>query len=241
MDNPKQTLRMLIAQNDLAALFPLFLSHTQTAGLEALYNKVLLQQARFGQLNADQNAGILEYDDMARNRIAITQALLNLVDQLPAAGATDAQSGIKAKPKGIKESVLKRQIFIALVVVKVYILGYILNLWQSGAFPLMEFLTLTGIVTTLFATYLTVIFKDIAQQRYVDSPLDKRLVRRSFQWSAFLLLGLYVVVLQIVIDLYGEGNLTEFSQLSAIITAVEGGLGVYLGQLIFSLFKKEAE
>jgi hypothetical protein len=241
MDNPKQTLRMLIAQNDLAALFPLFLTHTQTAGLEALNNRVLLQQARFGQLNADQNTGIIDYDDIARNRIAITQALLNLVDQLPSAGTLDKQLGKKSKPRGIKESVLKRQIFISLVAVKVYIVGYILTLWQAGTFPLMEFLTLTGIVTTLFATYLTVIFRDIAQHRYVDSPLDNRLVRRSFQWSAFLLLGLYVIVLQIVIDLYGRGDLTEFSQLSATITGVEGGLGVYLGQLIFSLFKKEAE
>jgi hypothetical protein len=52
---------------------------------------------------------------------------------------------------------------------------------------------------------------------------------------------LYVIALQTVIDLYGQGDLQEFSQLTASITAVEGGLGVYLGQMIFSLFKKEIQ
>jgi hypothetical protein len=240
MENPKQSLRKLIAENDLAHFFPLFLTYTETAGLDELYNKVLLQQARNQQLSNDQVSGVVDYDDLARNRIAITQALLNLVDQLSAPEAPGADRKT-TKTKGVKEQVLKRQIFFALMVVKVYLLGYVLMLWQAGTFPLMEFLTLVGIIVPLFATYLTVIFRDIAQHRYVDSPLENRLVRRSFQWSALLILVLYVIALQTVIDLYGQGDLQEFSQLTASITAVEGGLGVYLGQMIFSLFKKEIQ
>ena len=240
MENPKRNFRKLIAENNLDTLFPSLVEHTEKAGLDELYNKALLQQARFRQLSDDQNAGILDYDELTRNRITLTQSLLNLIDQLPDPTLPGAAPAKPVKVRGIKEYLLKRQIFFALLAVKLYLVGYILMLWQAGTFPLMEFLTLIGIIVPLFASYLVAIFKDIAQHRHVDSPLDKRLVRRVFQWSAFLLLLVYVVALQTVIDLYGRGDLREFSQLTALITAVEGGLGVYLGQIIFSLFKKEA-
>lgn len=239
MDHKSQ-FRKLVAQNKLGELFPAFASHLeQLEGQSELYNKLLLQQARFNQFKEDERTGIVDYEDLARHRLAVSHALLHLIAQLPE--PSEALQTIPAQKKGVKEYRLKRQIFIALLVVKVFIVAYIMNLWQAGTFPLMEFLTLTGLIVPLFASYLAAIFKDITQRRHVDSPLDKRLVSRSFQWSALLLLFLYLVVLLVVIDLYGRGDLTEFTQLTTLIAAVEGGLGVYLGQIVFTLFKKESE
>lgn len=117
MENPKRNFRKLIAQNDLDTLFPSLVEYTEKAGLDELYNKALLQQARFRQLSDDQNAGILDYDDLTRNRITLTQSLLNLIDQLPDPILPGAAPAKPTKARGIKEYLLKRQIFFALLIV----------------------------------------------------------------------------------------------------------------------------
>ena len=62
---------------------------------------------------------------------------------------------------------------------------------------------------------------------------------RNFQFTTYGILLLYGFALFYVIDLRGRGVLGQFDYMTSLLALVELLLGVYVGQVVFSLFKKE--
>jgi hypothetical protein len=63
-------------------------------------------------------------------------------------------------------------------------------------------------------------------------------VRRSFQWTSYAFCLVYFLVLWVVIGLKPRGIL-DFKQMTGLLATVESALGIYIGTIIFALFKKE--
>jgi len=64
-------------------------------------------------------------------------------------------------------------------------------------------------------------------------------VSRSFQFTTYGLFLLYGFALFFVIDLLGRGILGQFDYMASLLSLVELLLGVYVGQVVFGLFRRE--
>ncbi len=236
--NFKQELRRLLAADELEKVIQQLLEHTEAMGALQLHNELVLQSGRYAQYERDQRLGTEDYDDLIRTRIKISQALLNIIDQLPEAEGTRA--GKVKRLRGISEKALKNHVLWILLIEKILVVGFVFTLWESGAFTAEQFTNTIGLLVPLFATYLTIMLKDAARHRHVEIALDQRLlVKRSYQWMTYFLLVLYFFVIVMIINLRGAGILPQFSQMTALLATVESGLGVYIGTIVLALFKKE--
>ncbi|MCB9303867.1 MAG: hypothetical protein H6566_24780 [Lewinellaceae bacterium] len=63
---------------------------------------------------------------------------------------------------------------------------------------------------------------------------------RNFQFTTYGILLLYGFALFYVIDLRGRGVLGQFDYMTSLLALVELLLGVYVGQVVFSSFKRES-
>lgn len=244
MENPKtktsfkQELRRQLAADEIEPVVQQLLEYTEQIGALQTHNEVVIQSGKYAQYERDRHSGAEAYADLFRAKIKISQALLDIIDKLPAQNGPSDE-----KPKrlrGISEKALKSHILWILLVEKIIVIGFVFTLWESGAFTAEQFANTIGLLVPLFATYLTIMLKDAAKHRHVEVALDQKLlVKRSYQWMTYFLLVLYFLVIVMIINLRGSGALPQFSQMTALLATVESGLGVYIGTIVFTLFKKE--
>lgn len=238
MPNFKQDMRRLLAVNEARKAIQQMLEHTETIGELQLHNDLVIQSSRYEQYARDQRLGTEEYDDLIRSKIKISQALLDIIDRLP--DQNDTATARATPLRGISEKTLKNQVLWILLLEKTIVGGFVFTLWESGAFTAEQFTNTIALLVPLFATYLTIMLKDAAKHRHVESALDQRLlVKPSYQRMTYFLLVLYFLMLVMIINLRGSGALPQFSQMAALLAAVECGLGVYIGSIVFTLFKNE--
>lgn len=232
----KTELLGLAAKGKIAEALSKLEAHTKLHHLGNIHNEAVGLLARLNQLAQLQTDGTQDFDEITQEQNAINKALIALIQGLPDEAPGDQPA---KKPKGITEHRFKNQVLYILLAAKLLILGFVFTLWESGAFTNEQFISVIGIIAPVFATYLTLILKDSAQNRHIDAPVDDRIVKRSFQMTAYWLLGIYFAAIMLVVNLRGQGVLSEFSQMTGLLAGVESGLGVYVGQIVFALFKKE--
>ena len=234
MSAPKEELLKLVAEGKLDIVFARLLAYTQANGFGNVHARSVELSARQEQLEQKTTDGTEDSDELRQEQNAINKALVKLIAELP-----DAPPKPDKKPKGITEHRFKNQVLYLLLAAKLLLVGWVFTVWESGGFTNEQFISVIGIIVPVFATYLTLVIKDAAKHRHTDAPLDNRIVKRSFQTTAYWLIGSYAFVLLLVINLRGQGILNQFGQMTALLSTVESGLGVYIGQIVFALFKKE--
>ncbi|MCB0582289.1 MAG: hypothetical protein KDD10_23620 [Phaeodactylibacter sp.] len=242
-----KAIKALIADNRLEDAVAQFIAYTEQNGLAGLHNQLIIQSGKLQQYLRERNLGATDYADLARTRVNISLALLDLANQVP----EEAQSAASGKLPGISERALKQQVLFLLAVGKVLLFVYIFTLWESGGLTFEGFLGTMGIVFPVFATYLSMAYQDMLLHRHDYKANDKLRVSRSVQLSAFFFFALYYLAIFIVLYLntvgsipdsgkQGDSNVPSYKNLFAMLALVESFIGVYIGKLIFSLFKKEA-
>lgn len=242
---PKE-IKALIADDRLDQAVDAMLSVTEEQGLTGLHNQLVIQSARLQQFKKEKNLGTTDFADLARNRIKISLALLDLADQLP---KTAAEQKTK-KLKGISERRFKRRVMALLIIGKVALFIFIFTIWQSGGLTFEGFLGTMGIVFPVFASYLSMGYQDMLSHRHEKVDTDKLRVSRGVHLSAYVFFGLYYAAIFLVLYLNtvgaipnavveGQEGIPSYKNLFAMLALVESFIGVYIGKLIFSLFKKE--
>lgn len=139
----------------------------------------------------------------------------------------------------MKEAKLKKRIFYFLLFAKLITILFILAEWQLYVFTKAEMFGTLTLVLPLFTVYTTLMFKEFVQNRYVDEEkqADKKLTS-TFRTAAFVVLPIYVIMIIGVI--YGKAaHVFKFEEMQTVLGLVESGFGVYVGQIIFALFKKD--
>ena len=217
------------------------LSGLQTAAqqmkLDRMHTEVLGLQYRLSQLNEQQAGGQQDFVTLSREHNAIERAAAELINRLSQHEAT-----AQPKAEGITEDKFKEQVLYLLLATKLIVLTFIYTTWQSGGWTNDDFITVLTIILPVFTTYLSLILKEIISKRHTDSPTDARLVKRSFRVTAYFIFGTYLVVILQVLSMRVQGiiNAEDMGQLSRILALTESVLGVYVGQIIYALFKKES-
>lgn len=242
-----KAIKALIADNRLEQAITQFMTYAEQHGLADLHNQLVIQSGKLQQYLREKNLGTTDYADLTRTRVNISLALLDLTNQIP----EEAKSPRSGKLPGVSEQRLKRQVLFLLAVGKVLLFLYIFTLWQSGGMTFEGFLGTMGIVFPVFATYLSMAYQDMLLHRHDYKANDKLRVSRAVQLSAFFFFAVYYLAIFTVLYLntigeipdpgkHSESGMPSYKNLFAMLALVESFIGVYIGKLIFSLFKKEA-
>ncbi|MCG8331615.1 MAG: hypothetical protein MI974_28255 [Chitinophagales bacterium] len=248
MDITPTEIKQLIAENNLKQAIIQLHSLTEQLGLADLNNQIVIQSSRLQQYEKEKNLGSTDYSDLARTRVNISLALLNLVDQIQK--HTVDNSIPHKKLPGISERKFKKQIMWLLIAGKLSIFLFIFTIWQSGGLTFDGFLGTMGIVFPVFATYLSLSYQEILKNRHQHISNDKLRVNRSVQVSSFLFFGVYYLGIFLVLYLNTIGAIPDpgkqnmqgipsYKNLFAMLALVESFVGVYIGKIVFTLFKEK--
>lgn len=142
----------------------------------------------------------------------------------------------------MKEQKLKSLTFFMLFIIKVLI---ILIIWvhkETGGFDLDEALTAISLIIPMFAVYFGAMYKDFVENKYQPPKNEGKpyLVSKSFRNIAIITILAYASTLFILVSFKAAGTFT-FVQFQTGFTTIEAGFGIYVGQLIFTLFPKKEE
>lgn len=139
----------------------------------------------------------------------------------------------------MKESQLKKRIFYFLLFAKVITILVILIEWQLRAYTKMEMFGTLTLILPLFTVYTTLMFKQFVQNKYVTNEKQaSKTLTSTFRTSVFFVLPIYVIM--IIAIIHGKAtHIFKYEEMQAAIGLVESGFGVYVGQIVFELFKKE--
>lgn len=240
MKDFKEFLQQLVAVDDLGGAVA-YLREIPPAGFEdpdTWNNDAILLASRWTNYQKEMGQGTVSFEYLARTRNQISLALLNLIEGLPE-GLPVPEQPPQAAPRGVSELKLKNRLFGLVVLGKVFVIGFVLLLWQSGGFSMAEMTSTIGLLVPIFATYLGLLFKDQVDRRRAIQHPDQRVTRR-FERISYLTLIAYVLILFGVINWQGKGAIS-FPVMTNLLALAESGLGIFVSQLFFAIFKKEGD
>lgn len=234
----KQEIRQLIANNKPEVALDTFLQATNMEALIDFHNEGVMLAARFKKYEKDLRLRTEDYDDLVRTKAKIDLALLDIVNKLP---SEEQQAQLAKKNPGIRESSLKRHVLRIMVTSKILILGFLFILWDAGGFTDDQFIGTATLLIPLFTAYTVLMVRDAVRHPYVSIRTEtvEMLVTNRFKWMAYFTLMTYSFVIALVLYIKPPGIL-DYTQMSIMLTLVEAGIGVYVGEIVFALFKNKA-
>ncbi len=229
----QRALRQAIAAGDLRAALDRLLTYTEG---HPLHDEAVMLAGKLTEYERDARQGTESYDDLSRTQARISEALLELVAELPATGA----DGKPAPPAGIAEGRLKMHLLFILFVAKALVVGRLFTEWEAGGYSTEQFIATLSLLVPVFATYTGIMFKEVVRSRHLGRrAADTVRVRRSFQWTAYAVCLAYFLAIWTLIGMKPQGTLA-YGQMTGLLATVESGLGVYVGHIVFALFRREA-
>ncbi len=136
------------------------------------------------------------------------------------------------------EQRLKTGLGIFLILAHFSILLLVIFFWLLGGFRTEEMTTAIAIIAPFFASYTTAIIRHIieSKNRVRDSG---RSVNAVFTFISFFIPTLFVLLVGSAVVLKAFNiALASFEDFKLMLGAAETIFGIYVGQLIFSLFEK---
>lgn len=139
----------------------------------------------------------------------------------------------------MNEIELRNRLGIFLIVSHFGILLLIIAFWLRGGFLVDEMTTSVAIIAPFFAAYTTAILRSIIDSKHRTAARG-RAVTPVFAFMAFLIPSLFIALVAgaVVLKAFNVG-LTSFEDFKILLGAAETIFGVYVGQLIFSLFEQQ--
>lgn len=146
------------------------------------------------------------------------------------------------QPKTVSEAALKRRLLLLMLVIKLLVIIWLFTQWEAGGFTTDQFTGTLGLLIPVFTTYTGVMIREVIEQSksQVTPPVDpaSRPTRpRSFQGLAFGVIIGYGIALILIISLRPRGVIS-YAQMNTFLTLLEASFGIYVGRIVFSLFKK---
>ena len=134
---------------------------------------------------------------------------------------------------------LKNSVGIFLIIGHSGIVFYITYSYFSGGFLFNEMTTSISLVAPMFVAYTTVIVKYIIKTKNLTSTKARK-TSGPFIFIAFLFPTLFIALLITLVYLKTHNvGFATFEQFKTMLALSEILLGVYIGQVVFSLFDKK--
>lgn len=233
----KTLLLQLLAQDELDQTIAALLEYADTAGLPALRGTAVhiagqLEDWKKARLHND-----LPAERMTELRNGVRTALVELVGSLP---EDTAPPKTPARPAGMLESRFKTLVFWTMLASNVVVFLFLFVLGEgSGTFTPSETMTTCSLLLSPLAAYFSVMFGEVVARRNGE-PLSaaemNRRVGSRFQWVSFIVMAAYFMLVCFLLVYRSQ---VSFSEFTGWLAALEGGLGIFVAQVIHALFKKE--
>jgi preprotein translocase subunit SecG len=99
----------------------------------------------------------------------------------------------------------------------------------------------------VLTAYIGAMLADIIRRRNDLFPTgnDRKTVSKTLQRTTFILLPLYFLLLFLMINRYAIGYMAQtdgeadFKTLTTWLAIIESGFGVYVGQIVYGLFREK--
>lgn len=249
----KNALKSLVSESKTEETFSALKTYPKKLDLPAIEKELILQSAKWAEYELDKMRGSVSYENLSQRLVQIQSSLLDIIEKLP--DEITVQAALhQVKPKefnpsqlGIPEDKFKNQVFILMIITKVIVFGWIYFHYQTGGFIIGEAQATAAILLPVFAAYFSAMMDEKIRNRYVSDKLvikKERYIRNSLRYITYALFPLYTYFLIVIIGWKAQGLLAvkpeeSLEQMNSLLALVETGLGVYIGQVVFALFKKE--
>jgi len=233
----KPILRQHIANDDLEQVVKDLLAYAEQHQLPELRSDALIQSGRLEECKKLARRGGTSQEVTVQTRNAIRADLLEIVENLP---DTPPLPGKPPKQPGMSERQFKLLVFVLMALGKAFIILFMLFQWETGGFSPDEAFSAISLLLPVFTAYLSVMLGEYVARRDDVAPGAGKRISRTFQWIAFVALPLYFLLLYSLVAARARGSL-EFKAFTVWLTLVESGFGVYVGQIVYALFKTEGK
>ena len=230
----KTALQQLVIKDDLDALAEALLEWAKRANAAALHRDALIEAGRLAAQQKSRMRGNVSESDLTLQRNDVRVALLELLDPLPETPVATAA----LQPRVMTETNFKWFVLAAMLVGNAAAFGCLFILGEgAGGFTPPEASTTATMLISVCGAYLSVVVGDLIARRGEAEPsVTPRLSGRFVGLSAGLLAFYFIAVCWLI----NRRPLMEFQSFIGWLTALESGLGLLVGQLINSVFKKNA-
>jgi hypothetical protein len=138
------------------------------------------------------------------------------------------------------EQVLKKRIFFFMLLSKIFVICFVIIISQLGGLSHSETPGALSALIPLFSVYITVMVNEYIKNRYNTKPEKKIKLKPTFVKLTYIVFPVYVITIIGLLLIKLEGTIS-FQQFQTYLTTIETGLGVYIGQIVFGLFKQKDE
>jgi len=140
----------------------------------------------------------------------------------------------------MKEKTLKNIILFLMLTAKLLIIGLILFHYATQGLEKNETYSIITLILPLFMVYLTLIVKDLLSNPYKSTETNEKpkIVKGPITAITFIIYPIYFIALAYCINQTAKGEL-QGDDLQKILGFIESAFGVYIGQIIFTLFKQK--
>lgn len=237
MPDTKENFRDLIRRDELEQTAAQLLAFADSAGLPDLRSETIILSGRLEEWKKSRLRGDQSDERLTELRNAVRSALLELVESLPDIKAP----GKKVQsPKGMPETRFKTIIFWMMLAGNTAAFACLFVLGSgSGTFTPSETATTCALLLSPLAAYFSVMFSEVISRRSgepLPGAITNKRVNLRFQIVSLLILSAYFFLVCFLMLYRSQVDFSEFTKWLAVL---EGGLGIFVAQVVHALFKSE--
>lgn len=246
----KSDLLALIAADELRPALEVAQETARVLEKPDLEQDLVLLRSQWEGLEKEEQSGTIPWETLLQNRNRVKRALLTLLDGVPEQLPVTQDAAGHARPTAVKPGVaegrFKIQVFFFMLLAKCWIIGWILLHKSTGGFSGGEAMATIGLLLPAFTAYMTVITGDFVKNRNKPTlPMAfAPRVSSTLVLVTWILFPIYVLALHWIIGEKAAGVLADnskanYESMTGWLAVVESAFGIYVGQIIHAVFKRE--
>lgn len=230
----QQELRLLLAKDKVEETINSLLNFSEVQNLSEIHDLTLQQAAKYKDFEKHQLANTLSFEQLGVMKSQVVASVIELINRL--SEQEDIENAAEAPPKSVQEKTLKTHILLLLILSKLALFFWIQLHWESGGLSKDQFIGTLSLLIPVLASYSILAFRDLFKAKNEDER-PKYFSRSVLIWSYPIIIG-YTTLLFFAIELKALGSL-DYTQMNSLLAVFESGFGVFVGQLVMDIFKKE--
>ncbi len=230
MNHTKSSIRDYIVAGKLNKATAAALEYAEYCGIPEIINAFSGISARSKEHHKQWTSGRISYEDFSIQHARLVYDITNWLEHLP-----DHPVPASKRKKLWNEKNFKNWTFYSLSFAKLVSIFFLLYAWDTGSFMREEIPLVITLMIPLFAVFFSVMLNSFidehqtapAAPRYISGPL----VTLSYWIPVLYFMAIFFFV-------KWKSETMGFTALCILLTILEFLLGVYVGQILFSFFRK---
>jgi hypothetical protein len=231
MQHTKSSIRQSLVEGRLSEAAAAALSYAEYCGLPEIVNALTTLGSRIEDHQRKWETGQISYQAFSLAHAQVTHGLAAWVDRLP-----DYPKPAGRRRRLMNAATFKKRVLLMLILTKTLVILRLTYHWSTGGFNVDQFLSTVTLLAPALAAYVAVILPTLSPVREGAAP--PRYLSGPLITFSYWLFPVYALLLIVFVEMKVKGFLS-FPQMNGLLAVVEIVLGGYVGQIVFSVFRKE--